>query len=288
MVKLDKKYVVYIIHYNGTALEPKNGNSNIIQTNYIGSTTIDKISKGYMGSVSSKKYKKVWKHELKYNIDAFKIDIIRYHYTKSEAMYKELHLHKIFNVVKNPLFVNMSYATVNGYFGRDQNGKNNARFGKNNSNEHNEKISNSLKDQKRTLEQRNNISASLKKKPKSTAHKISIGKAKKDKPQSIEHIKKRVNAITGKIRTQSQKDNISKGKLWKPQPLTAINNTKTKSADWHITDPDGNLLSITNLKQFCSDNGLNYKSAVSYSKKGIATSSGINAGWIFEKKSISQ
>jgi hypothetical protein len=115
---LNKKYCVYIINYAGNKLPSKN-NATETPSNYIGSSTLDKIQKGYMGSVKSKNYKNIWKSELKNNPNLFSVQIISYHDTRPSAIYKELQIQKIFNVVKNPLFVNMSYAAPNGFFGRD-------------------------------------------------------------------------------------------------------------------------------------------------------------------------
>lgn len=109
-------YVVYHITYVGDKLPTKN-NSHITPQNYIGSTSINRIRDGYMGSVSSKKYKSIWKQELKDHPELFHLEIISYHDTRPEATYKELQVHKLFNVAKNPLFVNMSLAQPKGYFG---------------------------------------------------------------------------------------------------------------------------------------------------------------------------
>lgn len=124
---INQKYCVYNITYFGNKLPSKN-NSNITPSNYIGSTEINKIKSGYMGSVKSKIYKNIWKSELKDNINLFSIEIISYHETRKEALWKELQIQKIFNVVTNPLFVNMSYAQPNGFFGRDVSGKNNPNY----------------------------------------------------------------------------------------------------------------------------------------------------------------
>lgn len=112
------QYVVYHITYSGNLLHSKN-NSNIPPSNYIGSTSLNKIKSGYMGSVSSKKYKDIWKQELKEHPELFNLEIISYHDARSDAIWRELQLQQLFNVVKNPLFVNMAYAQPNGFFGMD-------------------------------------------------------------------------------------------------------------------------------------------------------------------------
>lgn len=107
-IYIQKNYCVYITHYFG----------NLLPQNYIGSTSIKRINKGYRGSVTSQKYKNIWKKELTKNPQLFETQIISTHYTMQESLQKELKLQKIFNVVKNPLFINESYASPNGYFGR--------------------------------------------------------------------------------------------------------------------------------------------------------------------------
>lgn len=125
----EQKYCVYITYYSGNALPSKN-NSLITPSNYIGSTSIKHINNGYKGSVRSKTYRSIWESELKENPYLFSIEIISYHDTRPEATYKELQIQKIFNVVKNPLFVNMSYAAPNGFCGMYNAGENHPVFGK--------------------------------------------------------------------------------------------------------------------------------------------------------------
>lgn len=127
-----KKYVVYITHYGGDKMPQ----------NYIGSTNIQRINSGYKGSIKSKKYRQIWNEELDQNPHLFSIEIISYHDTRPEALYKELLLHQMFNIVNNPIFVNQAYATVNGFFGRDVSGKIHPMYGKTHSIESRQKIVN--------------------------------------------------------------------------------------------------------------------------------------------------
>lgn len=117
-IYIQQNYCVYITHYHGS----------LFPNNYIGSSSINKIEEGYRGSVKSKKYKKLWEQELRVNPHLFETLIISTHYTKQEALYKELILQKMFNVVKSDLFVNLSYAAPNGFFGMDVSGKNNPNY----------------------------------------------------------------------------------------------------------------------------------------------------------------
>lgn len=113
-------YVTYLTIYSGEKLPPY----------YIGSTSIEKIKKGYCGSVVSIQYKKIFDDELKNNKNLFKVFILSEHETRTEAFEMELHLQKSFNVVKSKLFFNESFAVINGCFGRNVNGINNPMFGK--------------------------------------------------------------------------------------------------------------------------------------------------------------
>jgi hypothetical protein len=149
----EQKYCVYITNYLGDALPPKN-NSTITPSNYIGSTSVDKINNGYKGSVSSKKYKTIWESELKNNPHLFSVEIISYHDTRTEATNKELQLQKIFNAVTNPLFVNMAYAQPEGFFGIVVTGKDNPNYNKKRSTEQKQNHSELMKSK---MEDKNSI-----------------------------------------------------------------------------------------------------------------------------------
>jgi len=101
------RYVVYLVTYSGDKL-PKY---------YIGSTSIEKINNGYLGSVKSKKWKTLFETEVKNNKKLFKIEILSYHETRQEALAEELRIQKERNVVKSNEYINESLASVNGFFG---------------------------------------------------------------------------------------------------------------------------------------------------------------------------
>ena len=113
-------YVCYLTIYNGDKLPPF----------YIGSTSLNNINKGYKGSVVSIKYGKIFKEELKNNIKLFDVLIISEHKTRVSAMEAELEVQKKMGVVKSDRFINESYASVNGMFGRGVKGDANPMFGK--------------------------------------------------------------------------------------------------------------------------------------------------------------
>ena len=113
-------YVTYLTVYSGNKLPPF----------YIGSTSLSKIQSGYSGSVKSKKYKDIWKSELKNNPHLFTVKIISYHNTRREAIEKEYKFQSSLSVMKSSLYVNMSIASPNGYFGMDVSGEYNPNYGK--------------------------------------------------------------------------------------------------------------------------------------------------------------
>lgn len=118
---MELNYCVYITTYNGTLL-PKY---------YIGSSTVKKIETNkYFGSISSKKWKYIFKDELSNNPQLFSVKIYSYHNTRKIALEEELKLQIENNVVKSNDYMNESLATINGMFGRDVSGANNPMFGK--------------------------------------------------------------------------------------------------------------------------------------------------------------
>src|SRR5574343_355529 len=101
-----KKYVVYLTEYSGNLLPPK----------YIGSTSESNVVSGkYFGSVSSKKWGKIFREELKHNPHLFSIQILSLHDTRKEALYEELEQQINRDVVKSSEYFNESLATPNGF-----------------------------------------------------------------------------------------------------------------------------------------------------------------------------
>jgi len=127
-------FVVYLTMYKG----------NLLPQWYVGSSNETRINNGYNGSVKSKKYKSIYLIEQKENKILFKTRILSQHSTREEALIEELRLQKLHNVVKNDKYINMSFASINGFFGRDVSGKLNPSYGRKMTIEQKEKISKSL------------------------------------------------------------------------------------------------------------------------------------------------
>lgn len=158
-------YCTYLTVYYG----------NKLPTFYIGSTTENKINSGYRGTVTSKKYKQIWKKELKENPHLFKTFIVSKHKTRKECLEKELFFQKKLSVVKSELYINLSYAQPNGYFGMNTTGI---------------PKSNSMRE-------------------KMIGNRNAMGN---HKPKTKQHRERISKALTGKIRSKEWSEAISKGK----------------------------------------------------------------------------
>jgi hypothetical protein len=113
-------YCVYLTIYRG----------NKMPMFYIGSSNINRINRGYHGSVKSKKYKIIWENELSNNNDLFETKILCCFDTRQKALDKECAIQSQLNVVKSSMYINESLATKNGFFGRDTSGPNHPLWGK--------------------------------------------------------------------------------------------------------------------------------------------------------------
>jgi hypothetical protein len=91
-----KLYCTYLTIYSGNKLPPF----------YIGYTTVEKISKGYRGSVESQNYKAIWRSEQKVNPHLFKTVIRTTHSSKAEAIAREVSFQKALKILQNPLYIN--------------------------------------------------------------------------------------------------------------------------------------------------------------------------------------
>jgi hypothetical protein len=96
-------YATYITIYKGNKLPPF----------YIGHAKVENIENGYLGSVSSKKYKSIWKEEISKNRGLFSIKILKIFNNKSDALSHERLIQKTLKVHTNSLYINMSIVKDN-------------------------------------------------------------------------------------------------------------------------------------------------------------------------------
>ena len=113
-------FCVYLTCYTGNKLPPF----------YIGSTSLKKLESGYFGSITSTKYKVIFKKEIKNNPQLFKTKVISLHHDRQEALQKENSLQRKLNVVSSSMYFNESFASINGFYGRDSSGELSGMFGK--------------------------------------------------------------------------------------------------------------------------------------------------------------
>lgn len=118
-------YCTYLTIYRGNRMPPF----------YIGRTKLSKISKGYRGSVSSKKYRETWESETLESPHLFETIVLSTHVTANESAEREEKLHQALRVHINPLYINM--ATSSGKFITKHTGEENFWYGKNRSAENN-------------------------------------------------------------------------------------------------------------------------------------------------------
>lgn len=119
-VPIEPKYCVYLTIYKGNKLPPF----------YIGSSTVDRVSRGYAGSVKSKKYKDIFNREYIEHPQLFKTIIIGKYFSRKMATYKECKFQKNLNVVKSDMYINMSTAKDFGWFGMNTQKESSPVYGK--------------------------------------------------------------------------------------------------------------------------------------------------------------
>lgn len=93
-------FVTYLTVYSGEKLPPF----------YIGSTTEERLAKGYHGSIRSVKYRAIWEQEIIDHPELFETRILTSHDAREDSLIKEEEIQKMFDAVKSPLFTNMAYA----------------------------------------------------------------------------------------------------------------------------------------------------------------------------------
>ncbi|MFK5882890.1 MAG: NUMOD3 domain-containing DNA-binding protein [Candidatus Izemoplasma sp.] len=189
------KYCVYLTVYEGTKLPPF----------YIGSTSIENLNNGYHGSINSLKYKEIYRQELRENPQLFDSVILEEFEDRKDALEYELKVQKEKDVVKSEQYMNMAFASVNGFFGRSVKGKDSPMYGR----KHTEKTKQKMSEAK--MGKNNPL----------------YGKPGKDNPMYGNHhseeSKKKISIANSgenhynyrKPRSQATKDKISEAKMGK-------------------------------------------------------------------------
>ena len=138
----DNIYCTYFTFYSGNKLPPF----------YIGSSSVDKVNKGYHGSVVSRKYQSIWKQELHDHPSLFKTQITSEHLTRPEALLKERKFHVALGVQNSSMYINQSIAMTTYY----------STLGSKHSAETKKKLSEAWKGRKHSAEAKKNMSEAKK------------------------------------------------------------------------------------------------------------------------------
>lgn len=265
-------YCVYLTLYFG----------NMLPRRYIGSCKLEKIKNGYNGSVSSKKYKKIYEEEQRNNKHLFKTRVLSVHETGVEAREKELDLHINYDVVLSEKYFNESLAQPKGFFGRGVSGENNPMYGRSRKGEKHkggENISKSLREffkSDKGLEEREKRSKRL-----AGENNPMYGKTHTEE----ERIKRSIaysnegNPMYGKTHTEETRKKISDSRRGKPSPNKGkkmgeaqkeklrkpkSESHKQKLRKTYIINEEQ---IIYDAKEYCEENGFNYVCFTQAAKK---------------------
>lgn len=207
------KFCTYLVSYKGNKLPPF----------YIGYTSIDKIDRGYRGSVCSKTYGEIFHQELKQHPELFKIFILSTHDSRLDASKREEYVQLFFKVHRNPMYINMNIS-----------GKhfNSIWTGRKHTPESINKMSKSTIGQKAW-----NLGLTKETCPSLMAASLKISKKAKGRSSA----KKGRKGFKGYSPTSKDIERLSK---------------QSSCIEYTLQTPDNELIIITNLKKFCNENNL--------------------------------
>lgn len=185
-MKYEPVYVTYLIAYRGSLLPPF----------YIGSTSLDRINRGYKGSVNSVEYRAIWKSEWSENPHLFTMHVIGRYSTREEAYAVENRLIIAVNAVNSSLYINKTSSSFG--LGFHPCGEKSPRF----------RVPH-------TLEAKAKMSAVHRGKKISDDHKLQISLRHKGQPKSLETRAKMSSSALGRIFTPEVREKMSQSHLGK-------------------------------------------------------------------------
>lgn len=256
-------FCVYLTIYKGNKLPPF----------YIGSTSIQKLNKGYVGTVSSKKYKSIWISEKKQNPDLFITRIICSFNNRQQALLRERDLQLALHVVSNTLYANMAYATgkfVNTSCDAETRRKiSAAKIGK--------------KRESHSEETKRKMSLSSLGKSKSLAHRLTMSVSKSGLKQTPDTIEKRRNKLIGQKRTTKQCENIKLGKgpttVERRETFCQAQKLRHENTIVKLKSPSGQIFVGASLEELCIAHNLYHTSMMRTLRSQKPLKFGPNAGW---------
>lgn len=273
-------YCIYLTIYRGTLL-PKR---------YIGSSSVRLVLAGYNGSVSSIKWKDIYRSEQLKNKHLFKTRILQKYNTRKEALEAEYDLHIRYGVVRSIQYMNEALAQPNGFFGRDVSGKNNPMYGRNRAGEMH-KGGENISDGLRRFYKTNDGLILIERAREFRLSKNNPWRGQKHSDEVIKHMREtrkgENNAMYGKRHSAESKERMSKTiaesyatgmreshNKGKPMSEDQKNKLrKPKSKEWREKICRTYLINgvtvISNAKEYCLENGFNLGSFTSAAKHGI-------------------
>ena len=251
------EFCTYLTVYTGERLPRR----------YIGSSNVDKVRSGYNGSIQSRRWKLIYKEEQKAHKHLFKTRILQRFSTRVEAFESELNLQIKYNVVKDGSYMNLSLARKKGYFGGA--GEDNYMFGRTHTPEAIEKI----------IQARTGSQASDETKQK-------MSKIHSRENLSIKRLQQMSDSYTGDKNPMYGKygaDHPKFGRKMSDENLRLLSvrfkgKPKTKESimrrcekrrkTFVVTHSTGDVVIVTNAKEYCASRGYNYSSFMSASNRG--------------------
>ena len=245
-------FCTYLTFYSGNKLPPF----------YIGSSNVIRIKNGYIGSVTSKEYSKIWNHERRNNPSLFKVKIISLHETREEAFLKEHSFQAALKVIESPLYVNKAYAQSKFHMsGKKHSESTKAKMsvshkGKKHTEETKKKISTAHVGKTFSEETRQKMSEYASNRPRE--HLTKIGKTSKNRSQialkkmseyasnrSQEHKAKISAALTGRKLSEEHKAKLSAQRTGKPKSQAWKDSRTRKSLERKLLKEAQAQLNVT-------------------------------------------
>ncbi len=210
-------YCTYLTVYHGDKLPPL----------YIGSTSVNRINKGYRGSVKSKKYEQIWKSELKENPHLFETRILTTHETREEAFNEEVRYQIEHDVVRSQQYINMAVANEKYIFVDYDDPERNRKISESTKKcwedtEYRKKLSEAHKKRYENPEERKKLSEYNRGKKRSEETKKKISEAAKKRYENPEERKK--SSVAQKSRNYSHSEENKK-------KISEIHKGKNKSEE---------------------------------------------------------
>lgn len=261
------KFCVYLTIYLG----------NKLPMFYIGSSSCERVLVNkYNGTVTSKRYSKIWNYEQRHNSHLFKTLIIQRCETRELALDREEYIQRKLNVVRNPLYINMTYANK-GFLNCGPHSEETIK-----------KISKAKtgkRGAKHSEETKRKMSQSSLGKPKSLSHRENMTKSRIGKKLTEEQKLRFKGCHDGFRHTEESKAKMSFIQRNLPQEKKDARNRSARERHKNtvvtLKNPNGELVFGNSLEDMCNEYGLHTTSMLRSLKSGkpLGKRSAKSCGW---------